>query len=259
MKIAVLGCGNIGKAVAGFVDREAGMRLAGLFDLDAKKAGDLAGTLNKRPKVYASVEELLEDEAVEYVLEAASQEAVRAYGIKLLESGKNVVIMSVGAFSDEGLLEGMRKVAGEKGLKVYIPSGAVAGIDGIRSAIVGGIASVSLTTRKNPRSLGIDAGEEIVLYDGPAREGVRRYPKNVNIASTISLAGIGLDRTRLRVIADPRVEKNVHELRVKGVFGEFCLTLENLPSPENPGTSYLAVLSAIATLKDIEEPVRMGT
>jgi len=193
------------------------------------------------------------------VVEAASQEAVREYAIRILSSGKHLMIMSVGALADDALFREMKKIAREKNLRIYIPSGAIVGLDGINAAKLIQIDSVEITTRKNPETLGVNVKEETVLYDGPAIEGVKRFPKSVNAAATLGLAGIGLERTKLRVIADPGVDKNIHEVRVNGDFGEFKTITKNVPSPQNPKTSWLAALSAIATLEKICNVVQFGT
>lgn len=129
----------------------------------------------------------------------------------------------------------------------------------MKSAALGDLRQVTLTTRKNPKSLDVRVDKETLLYEGPAREGIERYPKNVNVAATLSLAGIGLDKTRLRIIADPGTDKNIHEIVVEGAFGKFSVIMNNFPSPENPKTSYLAILSAMATLKKLSDPVEIGT
>ena len=259
MNVAIIGCGNIGGTIAEAIDKEDDLTLVALFDIDLERAQALGKRLKIRPRVFARVAGLLERRDIDIVVEAASQEAVRHYGASILSSGKELMVMSVGAFIDDVLFERMKGIAEEKGLRIYIPSGAVLGVDGLKSASMAEIGSVTLITRKNPKRLGVDVDRETVLYDGPAREGVREYPKNVNVAATLSLAGVGLDKTNLRIIADPAVDKNIHELRVKGAFGEFNVRVENLPSPENPKTSYLAALSAIATLKKISEAVQIGT
>ena len=259
MNVAILGCGNIGRTIAEAIDKEADLALVALFDIDLERAHALGRRLKIRPRVFERVDSLLEQRDIDIVVEAASQEAVRHYGVRILDSGKELMVMSVGAFIDDVLFERMKGIAEKKGLRIYIPSGAVLGVDGLKSASMAEIGSVTLITRKNPKRLGVDVDRETVLYDGPAREGVREYPKNVNVAATLSLAGVGLDKTNLRIIADPAVDKNIHELRVKGAFGEFNVRVENLPSPENPKTSYLAALSAIATLKKISEAVQIGT
>lgn len=97
------------------------------------------------------------------------------------------------------------------------------------------------------------------MYEGPAREAVRKFPANVNVAATLSLAGIGLDKTKVKIVADPEVKNNIHEISVQGDFGELKTRVENVPSPQNPKTSYLAALSAIATLKKITDGVEIGT
>jgi aspartate dehydrogenase len=260
MKLAILGCGNIGGTIGRRLQKQGdGMRIVAVYDIDRKKAESLASEITPRPAVCKDVDELLKNKEATLVLEAASQDAVALYGKKILLAGKSLMIMSVGAFSDDSLLKEMREASEKKKVKIYIPSGAVAGIDGLKSALIGGVSQVTLTTRKNPKNLDVDVKKETVLYEGPAREGIKKYPKNVNVAATLSLAGIGLDKTLLRIIADPKSEKNTHEIRVKGDFGSFSVLMENTPSPDNPKTSYLAILSAMATLKKLSETVDIGT
>jgi len=100
---------------------------------------------------------------------------------------------------------------------------------------------------------------ETLLFEGSASKAVKAFPANVNVAATVSLAGIGFERTKVRVVADPSLSRNVHELTVEGEFGTFFTRVENLPSPDNPKTSYLAALSAISTLKQILSSVQIGT
>ncbi len=215
------------------------------------------------------LEELLQ--SVDLVVESASQNAVRFVVPKALEAGCDVMVLSVGALADEELRERLFRLAEQNNCKLYFPSGAVAGIDGINSASAAGISSVTLTTRKPPLSLagaphvetlGIELEKiekETLLFEGPASEAVKAFPANVNVAATISLAGIGFEQTKVRVIADPALSRNVHEITVEGEFGKLFTRVENLPSPENPKTSYLAALSAISTLKKILSPVQIGT
>jgi len=181
------------------------------------------------------------------------------------------MVLSVGALADEELRTALFGLAKQHNCKLYFPSGAVVGIDGLNSASAAGISSVTLTTRKPPSGLmgapyvvehGIELDKlvkETVLFEGTASEAVKAFPANVNVAATISLAGIGFEQTRVRVIADPSLSRNVHEITVEGEFGKFSTRVENLPSPENPKTSYLAALSAVSTLKKIMNPVQVGT
>lgn len=215
------------------------------------------------------IEELLH--SVDLVIESASQNAVRLFVPRALEAGCDVMILSVGALADEELRKNLFRLAQQNNCKLYFPSGAVVGIDGINSASAAEISSVTLTTRKPPSGLagapyvvckGIELEKiekETLLFEGSASEAVKAFPANVNVAATISLAGIGFERTKVRVIADPALSRNVHEITVEGEFGKFFTRVENLPSPENPKTSYLAALSAISTLKKIMNPVKIGT
>jgi aspartate dehydrogenase len=260
MKLAILGCGNIGGTIGRAMQKQDWkMHVVAVYDIDRKKAESLAAKITPAPIICKNVEELLKNRNVDLVLEAASADAVALYGRKILESGKNLMVMSVGAFADDVLLKDMREVAEKKKVKIYIPSGAVAGIDGLKSAALGGLKQVTLTTRKNPKNLDVRVDKETLLYEGPAREGIKKYPKNVNVAATLGLAGIGLDKTRLRIIADPGTDKNIHEIVVEGAFGKFSVVMNNFPSPENPKTSYLAILSAMGVLKKLSDPVEIGT
>ena len=260
MNIALIGCGNIGGTIAKSIDALGGrMTLTAVYDIDKEVSKQVAASTKPNAKTYDSVEKLLEDESIELVIEAASQEAVQRYGKKILESGKNLMVLSVGAFTDDRLFKEMRSLAEKKKLKIYIPSGAIAGIDGLKAAEMGEIDTVSITTRKNPVSLGIKTGKESTLYSGPAREGIKKYPKNVNVAATLSLAGVGFDKTKLTIVADPKVDKNNHVIEFTGNFGTIKISVENHPSKDNPKTSYLAIFSALATLKKITDPVQIGT
>jgi aspartate dehydrogenase len=209
--------------------------------------------------------------SVDFVIESASQSAVRFIVPQALEAGRDVMVLSVGALADEELRNKIFRLAKQNHCKLYFPSGAVVGIDGINSASAAEISSVTLTTRKPPSgfagapyvvSVGIDLEKikkETVLFEGPASDAVKAFPANVNVAATISLGGIGFERTKVKVVADPALSRNVHEITVEGEFGKFFTRVENLPSPENPKTSYLAALSAISTLKKILDPVKIGT
>jgi len=272
-KIAIIGCGAIGSVLARAIDSgEAGdAELSMVYDLQLKRAKGLAKGLKSEPRIARSVAEVCEDKHVDLVIEAASQVAVEQYSVNVLKSGKDLMVMSVGAFSDEGLFEEVRKAAKEGGCRLYIPSGAILGVDGIRAAIRPGIDEVLLTTRKPPANLAkvkyvrekkfdlSDLRVPLVVFEGSAREAVKAFPKSVNVAATLSLAGLGLDKTKVRVVADPSVDRNVHVIRVRGKAGEFVTEAHNVPSPDNPKTSYLAALSALRTLRNLTEAVVIGT
>ncbi|MHA1593217.1 MAG: aspartate dehydrogenase [Candidatus Baldrarchaeia archaeon] len=273
MGVGIIGCGAIGTVLARAIDegKAGNAELIILYDIVREKAEVLANSLRKRPIVASSFKEVIENPRVQLVIEAASQDAVRQYAIEVLRSGKDLMVMSVGAFSDTALFEEVRRIAEETRRKVYIPSGAIVGIDGIKAASVVGIEELVLVTRKPPRALSdapylVEKGinlenikEPVVVYEGPAREAAIKFPKNINVAMTLSIASIGPERTKVRIIADPTLDRNMHEIRARGPFGEIITIAKNVPSPSNPRTSYLAALSAIRTLRKITEPIVIGT
>ena len=273
LKVALIGCGSIGTTLAKAIDAgKAGkVELVWLFDLKPEKSKALVQKLRSKPKVAKEVAQIYADKTTGLVIEAASQKAANQYALDILKSGKDLMVMSVGAFGDEKLLSEVRKASERSGRKVYVPSGAILGIDGIKAAGLGEIEEAILTTRKPPVALAYSAylqkrginltglKKPLVVFEGAARKAVKAFPESVNVAATLSLAGIGLDKTKVRIIADPSLDRNVHEIRVRGEAGEFITEARNVPSPENPKTSYLAALSAIRALRNLTETIRIGT
>lgn len=273
LKIALIGCGAIGAVLAQAIDegRAGKAELAWLYDFKLEKSKTLAKKLRLKPRIARSVAEIYSDKTVDLVIEASSQLAVEQYSLDVLRSGKDLMVMSVGAFADEKLLRTVRSAAEQSDRRIYIPSGAVLGIDGVKAAELGEIKEVTLTTRKPPATLaystylkerGIDLKglkKPRVLFEGSAREAVKAFPRSVNVAATLSLAGIGLDKTKVRIIADPKLNRNVHEIRVLGKAGELVTEAQNVSFPDSPRTSYLAALSAIQTLRNLSESIRVGT
>ena len=271
-RVGLLGCGTIGSQLAMFVDsgKIANASLVALFDVSEGNLQSLKSKLRGKPKAYSDFGKFL-DSGADIVVEAASQGAVRSFGMQTLKAGKDLMVMSVGAFADGAFLSDLLKAAAKKGCRIYVPTGAIAGIDAIRS-VRHLLDSVTLTTIKNPKAL---AGAQFfetskirldeivkstVVYEGVAAEAVRMFPANVNVAAVLSLAGIGVDKTRVRIVADPQATTNRHEIAAKGGFGEIRITVDNVPSPGNPKTSFLAVLSAIECLRSIcDDGIRIGS
>jgi aspartate dehydrogenase len=271
-KVGVIGCGTIGSQLAISVDTGAVSNavLVSLFDIAPGSAESLKGRLRSAPSAHADFERFV-GTGCDIVVEAASQEAVRKFAPKVLESGKDLMLMSVGALADGGLLADLAQAAEENGCRIYVPTGAIAGIDAIR-AVRHLLESVTLTTTKSPKALAgapfFETGkvrldqikDRTVVYEGPAAEAVRAFPANVNVAAVLSLAGIGFERTKVRIVADPQATTNQHKITAAGSFGEFRFTVNNVSSPGNPKTSYLAVLSAIECLRSIcDEGMRIGS
>ncbi|MEM2341631.1 MAG: aspartate dehydrogenase [Candidatus Bathyarchaeia archaeon] len=268
-----MGCGAIGTVIAEAIDRgETGdMSLIIVYDIILERAINLISKLSHKPLVAKNVNEILKRNDVQIVIEAASQEAVKQYALKVLSSNKDLMVMSAGALLDETLMSKILEIARRSGRRIYVPSGAIVGLDNVKSAAVGQVEEVTLVTRKPPISFSgvpyvekskIDLSslkEPLVLYEGSAKEAVKLFPQNVNVAATLSLAGVGPDRTRVKVIVDPSIKDIVHEIHVKGEFGEIFTKTVNKPFPNNPRTSYIAALSAIATLRRISENIIVGT
>lgn len=206
----------------------------------------------------------------ELAVEAASQAAVRDYVIPLLAAGLDVLVMSVGALADPAFAARVRDAARHAGRRVYIPSGALGGLDALKAGLLSGLEAVELTSTKPPAALqGAPYFAEhpvawhtitgpTVVYEGPAIEAVRYFPQNVNVAAVLSLAGLGPERTWVRIVADPAATTNQHVVRARGGFGTLEVALSNLPSPDNPKTSWLAALSAIAMLRRLGDPFQLG-
>jgi aspartate dehydrogenase len=205
------------------------------------------------------------------VVEAASHEAVQEYAETLLDMGIATIILSGGALADDALRERIERAAERSGALLYVPSGGIGGLDALKAACVAGVEEVTIAVTKPPAAwkgipyverLGVDLAALTgprVLFDGPAREGVPLFPANVNIAAVLSLAGIGFDRTRLKVVADPALVYNTHYIDIRGRTGNVAIKLENVPAPENPKTAWLACYSALAALKAAKSPIRYGT
>ncbi len=268
LKIGLVGCGAIGTGIARAIDGgEIDADLVAVCDHNPDTALKLIDSLKKKP-VKANLEDLVR--LSDLVVEAASQRAVPTIARAALSNGRSLMVMSVGALADAGLYREIKKMAAEHGSKVYIPSGAISGLDGIKSASIGTIRKVTLTTTKNPRGLiGAPYLKEkqiditalkspTLIFEGSAAEAVKACPANVNVAATLCLAARE-GEVGVRIIADPDIQVNRHEITVEGDFGQMTIRVDNVPSPSNPRTSYLAALSAIATLRSIVEPMKIGT
>lgn len=254
MKVGILGCGAIANIITNFaVEDKLGVELEFFYDRDMERAENLASQVDGT--VVLNMEDLLEN--VDLVIETAAPQAVREIVPQILEHGKDVIVMSVGALLDPDLRRKLKAIARENNSRIYVPSGAIVGLDGVKAASIGKIQKVSLITRKPPKSLGISADTETVLYEGKAKDAVEKFPMNINVAATLSIAcGKEVD---VKIIADPNVDRNSHEVRVVGDFGELKTTTHNMRCSINPKTSVLAAYSAIKLLKSLNENLIIGS
>ena len=164
--------------------------------------------------------------------------------------------MSVGAMMDKVFYTKISKLAKENNAHIHLPSGAIVGLDGINAVADFGLKEITLVTRKSPKSLGKSIDSEEILFEGKASEAVKEFPLNINVAATISLAcNRDID---VKIIVDPKVDRNVHEITAKGDFGEFKTITMNHPCALNPKTSMLAAISAIKLLKTFNETISVG-
>ena len=181
------------------------------------------------------------------------------------------MIMSVGALLDESIYDILSDACNDFKKTIYLPSGAIAGLDGIKS-IKDELESLSITTTKHPRSLkgakffetsdiDLDAIDSpTTIFEGTAKEAVSLFPANINVAALLSLSGIGSEKTGVTIIADPNTDKNTHHIEASGKFGKMTFIIENFPDANNPKTSRLAILSAIETLrKYCSDDIQIGT
>jgi aspartate dehydrogenase len=275
--IGIIGCGTIGTELAIAMDngRVKNVSVIVLFDKVKDAAESLRVKLqNHNPSTYYNFEEFVSSSSfnnTDIIIEAASQDALQRQGKTILQNGKSLMIMSVGALADSQFLSELVDTAAENLAHIYIPTGAIAGIDAIRSVRTL-LDSVILTTTKGPRALadapffddaGINVNKIInrtLIYEGTANDAVKKFPANINVAAVLSLAGVGIEKTIVKIIIDPSAITNRHEIVATGKFGEIKISVDNIPSMTNPKTSFLAILSAIECLSSIcNGVVRIGT
>jgi aspartate dehydrogenase len=266
LKVAIGGLGAVGLPVARALDAGIpGLVLAAVSARDEAKARrSMAGFKNPVPIVPLG---RLADLA-DVVVECAPPELFAEIARPAIERGRLLMPLSVTTLLDHMDLVERAKTTGAR---ILIPTGAVLGLDAVRAVAEGVVHSVVMTTRKPPKSLraakfvverGIDLDalkEPLKLYEGTVREAAALFPANVNIAVALGLAGIGVDRTRYEIWADPGVERNTHTVKVDSDSTRFEMTIANIPTEENPATGRNTALSVIAALRRLTAPMVVGT
>ncbi len=243
MKIGIIGCGAIAREIA-----EHRSDVVALYDVLSEKCSEFSGC------VCNSLDELIEKS--DFVIEAASPDAVRQYAMKIVERGRDLLIMSVGGLVDSDFRKALLDKCKEKNVRIYIPSGAIGGLDLIASAKIAGIEYAKITSIKNCKTLGVNCKERTLVFHGTAAEAIKRFPKSTNVTVLLTIA-TGVD-VEVEVYADPEIKENTHIIHIKGTFGEAKIEVRNKPSELNPKTSYLAAISPLAILNAMDSPVKIG-
>ena len=265
IRVAVAGLGSVGMAVARSLDAGiVGCELVAVAARDMQRAKvRLSSFTREIPVVSLGELEPLSDVVVECVPSALVPDVVGPF----VNAGKNAIVLSCGSLlANDFLID----IARETGAQIFVPTGALIGLDAVSAAAEGHIRSVRMVTRKPPGGLagapfliengisldGLTVAQRV--FEGTAREAARGFPANLNVAVALSLAGIGPDRTRLEIWADPAVTRNTHRIDVDADSASFSMTIENVPS-ENPRTGRITALSVIACLRKMNAPLRVGT
>jgi aspartate dehydrogenase len=264
-RVAVVGLGSIGRKVVEALDQGIdGLVLAAVSVQDPAKHRDFLAGL-KKPPAIVPIDGLAD--IADMVIECAPAKLVRSIVAPFVSRGKTAVVLSAGALLvNEDLIE----LAKQHGGQIVVPTGALIGLDAMTAAAEGKILSVRMVTRKPVKGLigapylvehNIDIEhitEPLRVFEGTAREAAKGFPANLNVAVALSLAGLGPDRTRLEIWADPTVTRNVHRMEVDSDSARFSMTIENIPS-ENPKTGRITALSVIAYLRKQRSALRVGT
>jgi aspartate dehydrogenase len=265
MRVAVVGLGAIGRAVAEALDRGInGLVLTAVSAQNPEKHRDFLAKLSKAPAVLP-IEEL--STAADIVIECAPAALLRAIVAPFVAKGKTAIVLSAGALLEH---EDLIQLAKENGGQIVVPTGALIGLDAVTAAAEGTIHSVRMVTRKPVKGLigapyivenKIDIeniSKPLKIFDGTAREAAKGFPANLNVAVAVSLAGIGPDRTKLEIWADPALTRNTHSIEVDSDSASFSMSIRNIPS-DNPKTGRITALSVIAYLRKQGSALRVGS
>lgn len=256
MKLALIGYGAIASYVAGKMKGLAGTDLVYVICREGRE--EYARTMTGNDLVAVNhFNEILEP--VDLVIECGGHEALKSHAIAILSRGVDILSVSSGAMSDDAFASELLSACESEGAHIQFASGAIGAMDALNAARIGGLNEVTYTGRKKPVGWKGSRAEEVLDLDaitdaechftGTAREAARLYPKNANVAATIALCGIGMDRTQVKLYADPTVRQNIHEIKARGAFGSFTFIVEGNALPDNPRSSALTAMSIVQAVE----------
>jgi aspartate dehydrogenase len=255
-RLVFIGWGAINSRVGALLEqRRTSVQIAAIATADTPQA---RAEIPAEIPFLNSADELAELKP-DLVIEAAGRAAIAQWAPAALAAAPAMVIASTSAFSDDGLLAWLTDLAERNGSRIEVPSGAIGGIDALSSAAVLGLDDVMHQIVKPPTAWLNTAAEQVLnlrnletrstFFEGTARRASAVYPQNANATVVTSLAGIGLDRTRVELIADPTAIMNSHRIVASGAFGRMEIVLENRPLATNPKSSELTALSLVRLIE----------
>ncbi|MBD7985984.1 aspartate dehydrogenase [Sporosarcina sp. Sa2YVA2] len=259
MNIGLIGKGSIGTFLLKKINEEQLLpnhRITAIFDERESSRPTITALAEQyRCEAVFALKTFLEKD-LDLIIECATIDVARKYSRRIVKH-TNLLLISIGVLADTYFADELEKFAKENGQKVFLPSGAIGGLDVIKAAQVAGeLDSVTLTSRKPAKALTDKTLlEEKIVFEGFADDAIAKFPKNANVAIALSLAGLGARKTNVKIIADPIATKNIHHIEAEGGFGQFEVTITNNPSPDNAKTSYLTALSILSVLHSIEKTV----
>lgn len=258
MNIGVIGAGAIANFLLEATKQETNnhLHIKSIYVSDYKKYKSLEEKYHVT--LYTDLDAFLQSN-IDIVVEAANIDAVKKLIPQILPM-KDVVLICIGALADLSFYEHIKALANQYQRAIHLPSGAIGGLDLLQNAHAQGeVSDVTLITRKSAHSL-IDQTieRETVVFSGSAKDAIQQFPKNINVSIILSMAGVGLEKTNVKIIADPEMTKNRHEIKISGTFGEATFAVTNEPLVMNPKTSYLAALSVLGTLKRLPHTIKVG-
>lgn len=260
--VGMIGYGAVGGYVAARIGAESGLRLSTLIVRRGREKS-FKTTLGSSVDVLTTLDDVTN--APDVMIDCAGHDGLRQHGASTLALGIDLITVSVGALADQELLKVLTDTATQSNSKLHLASGAIGALDALSAASVGGLDRVVYRGRKPPSGWVGSAAEDVldlsaltqatVHFNGTARKAALAYPKNANVAASVALAGLGFDQTQVKLIADPCVTENIHEIDAEGAFGSFRFQIKGNALPDNPKSSALTAMSVVRKVLNLQASV----